>query len=127
MIDPEVRRELSETGDDAGEVSRVLEWSRQPDFGSFSSLPSRRARLERLIDLYAEIKGPVLSRLREEPGVVVDDLKSLPQAIVRASPGRWRELVAEGGFLDLEPSVRVLPETTAYAVNAAGAGAHAGR
>lgn len=116
MIDPEVLQELSAAGEDAGEISRVLEWSQPSESASLSELPTRRARLERLQALYADLKRPVLRRLGAEPGVVVDDLVSLPQAIVRASPARWRVLAAEGGFLDREPNVRVLPERRVHAV-----------
>ena len=109
MIGPDVRKEL-EVGDDPDTVqARVLDWTVSPDLSSLAGLSNKRERLAAVATAYDELKRPVLDRLRVEDGVEVDDLQASSQAIVRTSVRRWRELAAEGGFLDREPSLRVLP------------------
>ena len=74
-----------------------------------ASLSSKREQLAAVKAVYEELKRPVLDRLREEKGVEIDDLPASSQVIVRASVRRWRELTFEGGVLDREPALRVLP------------------
>lgn len=109
MIEPEVRRELEGEVDPDTVQARVLDWTVSPDLSSMAGLSSKRERLAAVRAAYEELKRPVLDRLREEEGVEVDDLQASSQAIVRTSVRRWRELTSEGGVLDREPSLRVLP------------------
>jgi hypothetical protein len=109
LIEPDVFRELQRASDPDTVQAKVLDWTVSPDLSCLAGVTGKRERLAAVRAAYDELKRPALERLRQEPGIEIDDLRATQQVIVRASVGRWRELTAKGGFLDREPSLRVLP------------------
>lgn len=109
MIDVEAHRELETLEPGQGPHAMVLEWTDSVLASPRDQEGPRRARLEALERLLREHKRPLLDRLAAIEGVEVQDLRALPQAIVRADPAAWARLTQAGGVLDREPGVRLIP------------------
>jgi hypothetical protein len=108
MVDREVRTELEILGDPDAMHALVVEWTARPDLSPAADLPTKRERLAFVDRALAAIKEDWLDRFRVE-GVEIEDLPGTPQAILRATAGRWLELTSDGGTLDRDQAVRVLP------------------
>ena len=107
MISDDARREIERAS--GGTLTMLLEWTSPVDLASVARGSTRAERVEHLRTSLRQLKGPALERLAREEGVAVTDLGAAPQAIVRASPERWRKLASQGGFLADATEVRVVP------------------
>lgn len=118
MIHPDVKAQLfaGEREDKEGEEVRsyMVEWVREPDFSGVQARSGKRERLHALQEAYNSIKQPLLNQLGSEEGISIQDLQGSSQAIVSAPLQKWRSLAQDGGTLDLEDTVRVLPNVLYY-------------
>lgn len=107
MISDDARREIDQARGPS--LTMLIEWTAPLDLAPITQAATRTARVERLQAVLRSLKGPLLDRLGREEGVEVVDIGTAPQAIVRASPERWRELATPGEYLASVTDLRVVP------------------
>ena len=111
MVDPAVKEQIRSTHPEQTH-SLMLEWTVRPDDSVFAGIQSKRERLERMNEFYRRIKEPMLAALQKRTGLKVRDLPASGQAIITAPAAALGQLVEEGGILEKDPGIRVLPNVT---------------
>ncbi|WP_205522591.1 hypothetical protein [Myxococcus eversor] len=110
MVHPELVHQLERVRDPQTQRSYVLRFKGGDALPRVDGLTSKRERLAAMETYFQALKAPLLVQLGREAGVSVEDLKSSSEAIVTASVAKWRELVQQGGVLERQSVVEVLPD-----------------
>lgn len=108
-IDRSLEEQIAAAKSDAT-VCLVLEWPRDQAIRATQAYESRKEKRTALARAMELVKEPLISKLRSEPAVDVNDLSGSGHAVVAASAAQWLELLASPMFRDAD--VRILPNET---------------
>ena len=109
MVDPLVKKLISQAKEPEETQSVMLQWTDLPDASLFENVLSKRERQLRMDGFYRALKESTFQRLRNEAQVEIRDMPASGSAILTAPASTLEKLVCDGGKLDREEKLQVLP------------------
>jgi hypothetical protein len=116
VIDPALNRYLDKEQD--SEIDSIIVEGPHPDWQTIESASTKRERL----NLLQEHNKRFMSRLTEQLRGYHVTLLPLPatgQIIITAPVSKLKELVRQGGELDTDPNIKVIPNMPFFPIQSA--------
>jgi hypothetical protein len=113
MVREQAISELAQSAPDT-QVSLIIRWLSRPTLpGDLRSMPFDRRR-EAIVNAFASIKCELLTQLKSQPGVEINDLRGSADVIITGPASTLTSLVSAAGPLGSRSDVHVLANTTLH-------------